>query len=112
MSAREFEASEESKSNKQDLIDLLRDLSDHGVDYQEEDLPHLQAMEEDELMSTLIISLESAGVQNPLEYIESHNLIERFRALTPEEFQARNAPSRQGKEYSADQLDAQEEQLE
>jgi hypothetical protein len=90
---------------KQELIDLLRDLEVHGVDFSEDDLDFLSAMDDEELAGYFIMLLEAAGVLNPLEFMESHNLVDVFRNLTPEELADRNSRKLKGEGHRVDELD-------
>jgi hypothetical protein len=96
----------------QEFIDALRDMSEHGVDFTEEDIPWILEMEEDELAGLMIGSLLEAGVVEPDAYLESLGFIEKFRLLTAEELQARNSRKLEGTGYKVDELDEQDRQRE
>lgn len=60
------------------VISLLRDLKAEGleVDFEEEDIDHIQPMDEEEALDYLIASLLSAGVDDPEAYLKGKAILE------------------------------------
>jgi hypothetical protein len=103
---------EAEKSHAQQLVDYLRVLSEQGIDFEESDLEHLGPMDDAELTEYFFQALLEAGVKDPEEFMIQNNLVEGFRALTSEEFTARNSRELKGIGHKVDELDEQDQQRE
>jgi|GEM_PF-3605204 len=100
----ELESSHED-NYPQEVVEALRALRSVGVDFEEADIEHLSVMDEDELTEYLYQSLLEAEVEDPEGFMVEHNLVEGFRGLTSDEFEARNSRKLRGEGYKVDELD-------
>lgn len=63
----------------EEIIAKLRDLKESGIDFEEEDIEHLQEMDADDAMAYLIIALAEAG-QDPDEFLVESGLAEEVQS--------------------------------
>lgn len=94
----------EAGFENQELIALLREHVDAGVDFAEEDSEHLAAMLPDELLEHTIMALEVAGI-DAMDLLMRRGIITMARNNSPEllEFQRQgegNYTSRQADEIT------------
>ncbi len=87
-------------------------LQEHGCDFVEDDLEHIAPMDEDERKEYFLQTLLEAGVDDPERFMIDTGLVEGFRSLTPEEFEARNSRRLKGEGHRVDELDELDRQKE
>ena len=59
-----------------EIIDTLRSLKDHGVDFEEEDIGHISAMDAEERVDYLFQALLEAGVEDPETVLKEKGILE------------------------------------
>lgn len=83
----------------QEIIAILGKLRELGVDFEESDIEHLAAMEEDELENYVYVALLEAGVDNPEEVMIGTGIVEAFRKYNQAEIAERTG------HYLVDEVD-------
>lgn len=76
LKSNELEVSPDDVSTNE-VIGLLRELKDQGVDFEEEDIELILGdLQHDEAIGYLIFAMEEAGLEDPVGYLKEKGILE------------------------------------